>query len=424
MAGRYGLSQVILRAQPEQLPASITAGTLRHVANPKVLPPGPWPASCEQILGLAEARAAAAELMQWPRYEATPLLELPAVSAAAGVAKLLYKDEAARFGLGSFKALGGAYALWKLLERLIAARTPDERVTFKDITGGRWAQFTRNITVATATDGNHGRSVAWGAQLTGCRSVIFIHADVSKGRERALVELGAQVVRIDGNYDDSVRIAQQTADREGWYVVSDTSYPGYTQIPRDVMAGYTVMVEEVISSLRPGTLPTHVFVQGGVGALAASVVARLWQHFAANRPRITVVEPLRAACLLESARAGRPTAVKGKLDTAMAGLAAGEPSMLAWPLLEAGVSDFLAITDEAALEVMRLLGEWRSVGAGAGGRRICNRRRRGPIADRDSRRPAQCARNPARQCRPLLRHRRGDRPGDLRKHHPPAHRDG
>lgn len=350
------MSERILHTQQRNLPAAVTSGTLRHVSNPNVSPPSPWPSSCDSLLSVGDARAAADQITQWPGYAVTPLIELPGASAAAGVSRILYKNEAGRFGLGSFKALGGAYALFRLLQRLIASSHPNQSVTFRDIVAGRWSELTRNITVASATDGNHGRSVAWGAQLMGCRSVIFIHEHVSVGRERALAQLGAKVVRVAGNYDDSVRAAQQAADSEGWHVVSDTSYPGYTQIPRDVMAGYTVIVQEVLAALDASIRLSHVFVQGGVGGLAAAVTATLWQRLGVQRPRIVVVEPLAAACLLESARAGRLTTVQGQLDTAMAGLAAGEPSLLAWPLLEAGVSDFLAITDEAALEVMRMLG--------------------------------------------------------------------
>lgn len=338
------------------LPASVTSGTLRHVKNARALPPSAWPSSCDSLLSAEDARTAAEQIAQWPGYAATPLIELPEASAAAKVSKVLYKNEAGRFGLGSFKALGGAYALCRLLQRHIANAHPHQPVSFGDIVAGRWSQLTRSITVATATDGNHGRSVAWGARLMGCRSVIFIHENVSQGRERALAQLGARVVRIAGNYDDSVRAAQQAADREGWHVVSDTSYAGYTQIPRDVMAGYAVIVHETLAALDSNTRLSHVFVQGGVGGLAAAVTATLWRRLGEHRPRIVVVEPLAAACLLESARAGRLTTVQGQLDTAMAGLAAGEPSLLAWPILEAGVADFLAITDEAALDVVRLLG--------------------------------------------------------------------
>ena len=264
-------------------------------------------------------------------------MELPGVARAAGLARVCYKDEGDRFELGSFKALGGAYAVARVLAR---HRGPAS-----------------TLTVCCATDGNHGRSVAWGARRCGCACVIYLHAHVSEARAEAIAALGARRVRDDGNYDDSVRRAAEDARRNGWQVVSDTSWEGYTEVPRDVMCGYVVMVDEILAALPEGEIPSHVFVQGGVGGLAAAVLARLWHEWGERRPRFVVVEPRAAACLYASADAGEPTAVGGDLDTVMAGLSCGEPSLVAWPILAEGADAFMVIDDDEALGAMRLLAD-------------------------------------------------------------------
>ena len=304
--------------------------------------------------GLEQARG---EITSWPNYEPTPLIALPGLAAGGGLKQIWYKDEGPRFGLGSFKALGGAYAVRRLLGREVARRAEVPNVTTAELISGRFRSQIEEITVCTATDGNHGRSVAWGAQTFGCRCVIYIHATVSEGRKRAMENFGATVVRVSGNYDDSVHQAAADAEAQGWFVVSDTSYDGYMEIPRDVMHGYMLMADEVMTQLPPDEVPSHVFVQGGVGGLAAAVFAAFWLRFAAERPRFIVVEPEQAACLYESARAGRPVAVTGALDTVMAGLAAGEVSQLAWTILSAGTEAFMTVPDQAALALMRLLAD-------------------------------------------------------------------
>jgi len=279
--------------------------------------------------------AAARAIAGWPGYAPTPLVPLPALARALGLASLAYKDERGRFGLKSFKALGGAYAVRRVLDR---QRRPAAEVT-----------------VTCATDGNHGRSVAWGARLFGCKCVIFIHETVSEGRAEAIRRYGAEVVRVPGNYDDAVRHAAAEAARNGWFVVSDTSYEGYRDVPVDVMHGYGVMASEIVGQLPPGEIPTHVFVQAGVGALAAAICASFWLAWGPRRPRFVAVEPARADCLVRSIEAGRPVAVHGDLETVMAGLACGEVSELAWEVLRAGADAALAIGDDWALAAVRAL---------------------------------------------------------------------
>jgi diaminopropionate ammonia-lyase len=298
-------------------------------------------------------RRAKEEITSWPGYAPTPMVPLPDAAEAARVASVHWKDESGRFGLGSFKALGGAYAVLRVLAVELARRGDAASATSADLADGKYKEATRRITVTCATDGNHGRSVAWGAQRFGCRCVIFVHPGVSKGRRDAVAAYGAEVREAPGTYDDSVRAAKREAEKEGWFVVSDTSYPGYTEPPRDVMQGYRLMAEEAAEAL-PAP-PTHVFVPGGVGGLAAAVSAQMRARYGKDAPRLVVAEPDRAACLMASAEAGQLTAVDGPLDTVMAGLACGEPSLLAWQELERAAFGFVSIPDEAAVACMRAL---------------------------------------------------------------------
>jgi diaminopropionate ammonia-lyase len=298
-------------------------------------------------------RRAKAVITSWPDYAPTPLHDLPGIVEETGVSVVRLKDEGPRFGLGSFKALGGAYAVGKLLAAELSRQGIVRSASTADLTDGAYADYTDQITVTCATDGNHGRSVAWGAQRFHCRCVIFVHATVSQGRIDAIARYGAQVTRVPGNYDDAVRAANRQAKASGWFVVSDTSYPGYTEVPRDVMQGYRLMADEAADQWT-GPAPTHVFVQAGVGGAAAAVSVQMRARFAPP-PLLIVVEPDRAACLLASARAGAVTAVHGDLDTIMAGLACGEPSLLAWQELERATWAFLAIPDESAADALRFL---------------------------------------------------------------------
>ncbi len=281
----------------------------------------------------AEAHARAfREISSWQGYAATPLLSLAGLAGRLGVASLWYKDEGPRFGLGSFKALGGAYGVLRALE-------------------GRTGQ----ATVTCASAGNHGRGVAWGAARFGCLAVIFLPRGTHAARVRAIRELGARVEEVAGSYDDAVERAAARAGEEGWVVVSDTAYPGYEVIPRHIMQGYTVMVREALEQLPGGTLPTHVFLQAGVGGLAAAVTAHLWETLGPRRPRVVVVEPAEADCLLESALRGHPTPSRGSLATAMDCLACRNVSSLAWRILERGADAFLTLSDQAAEQTVELL---------------------------------------------------------------------
>lgn len=326
--------------------------TVECLANPAANRMTPYGARRSEILGADALALAQRELTQWQGYAVTPLHSLPALAQAMGVAGVHYKDEGSRFGLGSFKALGGAYAVARLLCRELGAQL-GRTLTTQDLLTPELRALCGGITVTCATDGNHGRSVAWGAQLFGCQCVIYIHATVSEGRKEAIAQYGAQVVRTAGNYDDAVRQADLDAKQYGRFVISDTSYPGYMDVPRDVMQGYQLMVEEAAQQLPER--PTHIFVQAGVGGLAAAVCGYFWERDAGDRPIYVVVEPDKADCLTQSAKAGQLTAVTGDIDTLMAGLACGEVSHLAWEILEKGTDAFCVIPDDAAVAAMRLL---------------------------------------------------------------------
>ena len=315
---------------------------------------GAYPDELRAVLSAESCREAQREIATWPGYQATPLHRLSGLARRLGVAEVFYKDEGGRFGLGSFKALGGAYQVLCLLRREVGRRL-GRAVSFAEIKSGEHRALTEAVTVVTATDGNHGRSVAWGAQMFGCPARIYIHAEVSRGRQEAMEAFGARVIRIDGNYDESVHQAAAEAEANGWFVVSDTSYEGYMELPRAVMEGYSVMAEEILAQLPDGAPPSHVFVQGGVGGIAGMVCGYFWDRLNERRPRFAVVEPDRAACLLESALAGRPTAIQIAEETVMAGLSCGEVSLLAWPILAAGADHFMALPDELVAPMMRLL---------------------------------------------------------------------
>lgn len=289
---------------------------------------------------------ARAFLAQYLDCGPTPLHELTTTAARHRLKSLAYKDEAGRMGLGSFKALGGAYAVFRIVEELALAGG------VLDLVPGSpgWRRAAARLTFACATDGNHGRSVAAGARLAGARSVIFVHESVDRRRIEAIRAEGAEV-RVDhGHYDAAVEAADAAASDKGWVLVSDTSYPGCERTPRLIMQGYTVLVAEAIEQAGQGRdCPfSHVFMQAGVGGLAAAVAAHFWERYGERRPTIVVVEPERADCLFQTARAGVPTAASGDLDTDMAMLACGRPSRDAWTILKRAGDFFLTLTDTEA----------------------------------------------------------------------------
>lgn len=279
-----------------------------------------------------------------PEYAPTPLVALPALAEYLGVSQVLVKDEACRFGLKAFKALGASYAIYKWF----AARGAVPPA------GRFYGEFrpSEDVTLCTATDGNHGRGVAWVAQKLGLRSVIYMPKGTVSARVENIRSHGAEVHVIDGDYDDAVALCASRAETHGWQIISDTSWPGYEQIPRWIQAGYVTMFEEIHEQCE-GVIDV-AFIPGGVGALAATAA---WWY---SRPgyesvKLVSVEPVSAACLMESVEnGGEPRKAQGALDSVMAGLNCGMPSQVAWPLIRDRFDLFMTIEDEAALEAMRL----------------------------------------------------------------------
>lgn len=305
-----------------------------------------------ETLGTAGADTVERFLAHRHNHVMTPLHALPTLAEELGLAALHVKDEGFRLGLGSFKALGGAYAVFRLvLEE--AAKRLGRAVDVGDLDRPDVRSVAATMTVACATDGNHGRSVAQGAELAGAKAVIFVHAGVSDERISAIARYGARMVRVDGNYDDSVRRAAQVAAEKGWTVVSDTSWPGYERIPGLVMQGYTAIVREALRQLREP--PTHVFVQAGVGGIAAAVAGHLAIVLGDERPVFTVVEPARAACVVGAAQAGHVVKVAHDQPTVMAMLECYEASLVAWRVLARAADAFMTIDEDDAVAVMRRL---------------------------------------------------------------------
>jgi diaminopropionate ammonia-lyase len=313
---------------------------------------GPRQSAVLNQAGLAEARRCIAA---WPGYRPTPLVELQGLAKALGIGRLWYKNEGERFGLRSFKPLGGAYAVERCLQREVS-RIVGRTVDPAEILDGRYGDIISQITVTAATDGNHGRSVAWGARMFGCRCVIYINAAVTEARGRAIAAYGAEVRRHPGSYDDAVREAFATARREGWHVIPDTSDGSIVEAPRDVTQGYAVMAAEAIEQLA-GQVPTHIFLQAGVGGMASAVCAHFWETFGRERPFTILVEPEQCACWFASLRNQQPTAITGDTDSFMSGLACGEVSPLAWEILQPDAHAMVTLPDSAAAATMRLLAE-------------------------------------------------------------------
>ncbi|CDX40135.1 2,3-diaminopropionate ammonia-lyase [Mesorhizobium sp. SOD10] len=303
-------------------------------------------------LGLAGAGEAERFLAARDNHAETPLHALPALAGELGIGTLHVKDEGKRLGLGSFKALGGAYAVMHLvLEE--AGRRLGRAVAVEELHKPEVKAIAAQMTFACATDGNHGRSVAQGAGLVGAHSVIFVHSGVSNERVAAIARFGAKMVRVAGDYDQSVREAARVAAERGWTVVSDTSWPGYERIPGLVMQGYTVIVREALRRLPEP--PTHVFLQAGVGGFAAAVAGHLAIMLGEDRPTVIVVEPARAACVYETAKAGRPVTIAHSKPTVMAMLECYEPSLVAWRVLSRIGDAFMTVDEEDAVSVMNRL---------------------------------------------------------------------
>jgi diaminopropionate ammonia-lyase len=321
--------------------------TIAAADGPAVALLQPRPVESLDLAAASDPRAFHASM---PGYAPTRLRAAPAAAAALGVAEVLVKDESSRLGLPSFKVLGASWAVYRALLARLGA-TPDEIPTFAALHEAVAAL--RPLSVAAATDGNHGRAVAHMAALLGLDAAIYVPDNTVSARIDAIASEGASVTVVDGGYDDAIaRSAQDASDR--CLVISDTSWEGYEEVPAWVIEGYTTVFAEIAEELDGRAGPDFVSVPIGVGALAAAVVRHYWAG--GDRPLIVGVEPTSAACVLESVAIGEIVTLDHPQDSIMAGLNCATPSLIAWPTVSRGIDAYLAVPDARVPQAMRLLG--------------------------------------------------------------------
>jgi diaminopropionate ammonia-lyase len=293
-----------------------------------------------------------------PKHTATPLHALADLAQSLGIASIMLKDESERFGLNSFKALGAPFALAQALYRQPGDHELLDTRIGKIRADGVAQSTTQRLTTCCASDGNHGKALAFAAKHFGLDCVVYVHDGVSLARQNAIRDLGARVEVVDGNYDDSVDVAVAAAQANDWLLIADTSADIADPAPRDVMRGYTILISEAMAQagwmqIGDPSSWTHVFVQAGVGGLAAAVAAVLAQTLGVNRPKLIAVEPEAAACVLAAFEAGEPVRLEGELESLMGMLSCGEISAAAWPILSRRYDYAMTIGDDAAIDAMR-----------------------------------------------------------------------
>jgi len=290
-----------------------------------------------------------------PEYHRTPLVPLEKLSEKLGVGKILVKDESYRFGLNSFKSLGGIYAIYKSLEKMAG-----RNISISEIFSPSFKEGIGELTFSAATDGNHGLGVAWASMKLGQKAVIYLPKGTVPQRIEAIRKTGAKAIVIDGNYDDAVEKMARDGEKEGWQVISDTAWEGYQDIPRWIMQGYTVLFDEAMEEIKEngGDMPTHIILQAGVGSFSASGVGYFNSIYGKKRPLSIIVEPDNAACFYESIQIndGNPHRAKGDLSTIMAGLSCGVPNPIAWDIHRDYSDVFVSCKDELSALSMRALG--------------------------------------------------------------------
>ena len=308
--------------------------------------------------GLEQAQRVRHFHQSFPEYSVTPLVKLEVLAEELGVQSIYVKDESYRFGLNAFKVLGGSYAIAREIGRLLGLK--EEELTLDRLLASDVKERLGTLNFVTATDGNHGRGVAWTAQRLGHRAVVFMPKGTAAERLENIRRLGAEASITNVNYDDTVRLARAYAAEHKGIVVQDTSWEGYDEVPLHIMQGYTTMGSEIVEQLQAyGNIkPTHVFLQAGVGAMAGAMAGFIADYYKERRPLITIVEPNQADCIYRTALAndGQLHTVGGALDSIMAGLCCGEPCSLGWRQLAAYADNFVAMPDRAAALGMRVLG--------------------------------------------------------------------
>ena len=270
------------------------------------------------------------KISNWKGYSPTPLVELNKLSKELNLNKIFYKDESKRFDLKSFKALGGAYAV--------------EKVT----------KGNKDIVVATATAGNHGRSVAWGAKRLGLKCKIFISEYVTDARGKVMSDLGADVIKVKGNYESSLIECIKQSTKNNWQIIQDVAWKEYITVPKYTMAGYAVMMKEIVDQLDHNKI-SHIILQAGVGGMAGAMIAGVARYLK-NIPITVVVEPDSAACVLESIRTGKIEKIDIIRESLMGGMSCGEVSLVPWEILKNSVKYCISLPDDDIAKTMKLLG--------------------------------------------------------------------
>jgi len=306
------------------------------------------------FLGLEIAKKVNQFHKSFPMYQETPLHPMKHLAERLGVGEIYIKDESYRFGLNAFKVLGGSYAIGSYIAEQLGKDI--EELSFEQMISKEVKEKLGEVTFISATDGNHGRGVAWTANQLKQKAVIYMPKGSAKERLRNICAEGADASITEWNYDDTVRLANQHAKKNGWVLVQDTSWKGYEKIPTHIMQGYTTLAYEAVKQLGD-KIPTHVFLQAGVGSFASAVTGFLAEVYGEKKPVITIVEPNAAACIFQTIKAadGNIHAVTGEMNTIMAGLACGEPVTIGLEILRNYADFFVSCPDYAAADGMRVL---------------------------------------------------------------------
>ncbi len=281
------------------------------------------------LLSIKEIDNAYLTISNWEGYHQTPLLQLNKLARELNLNKIYYKDESKRFQLKSFKALGGAYAVQKI------------------------SKGNKDIVVSTATAGNHGRSVAWGARRLDLKCKIFVSEFVSDSRIKAMADFGADVIQVKGNYENSLIECIKQSTLNGWQIVQDVAWENYTLVPKYTMAGYSVMMKEIVDQINSDKI-THIILQAGVGGMAGAMVAGIARYLQ-DIPTIIIVEPDSAACVLESIRTGKIEKIDIKRESLMGGMSCGEVSLVPWEILKKSINYCISLPDDDIGKTMKLL---------------------------------------------------------------------
>ncbi len=282
-----------------------------------------------RVLSKNEIDSAYKTISNWENYSSTPLENLNKLSSELGLKKIFYKDESKRFNLKSFKALGGAYAVEKI------------------------SKNKKNITVSTATAGNHGRSVAWGAKRLGLKCKIFISEFVSESRANAMRKFGAEVFKVKGNYDNSLKECIKQSEKNGWEIIQDVAWEGYELVPKLTMAGYAVMMKEISDQIKKNEI-SHIFLQAGVGGMAAAMIAGCARYLEFI-PKIIIVEPESADCVLKAVENNKIVTLDIKKESLMGGMSCGEVSTVPWKIINNNCNFCISIPDDKISDTIKLL---------------------------------------------------------------------